>query len=401
MNVEGGSPMKLKWKWTRMLAAFCMAILLPLTGYVSYAAGEWNANQPCSLTVNASSADKEFAEDLKTAEVVVDLYKVADVVKDGDNDNFIYNFREEYSSLLEASFVVEGTDGSKSLRKDLTSDEWRQMAQKAAQIALDSSDGSLGRPGEQKKEPVVAGAGAGTPITKEASEGDQGNNLYAGLYLMVARGEDVEEYIVPISREGRNAGIGTVAWSENKVYTFEPELVALPGVLTGGDLSQGAEGGYAWNYNVTVNLKPSQSERFGYLDIVKSLRNYDSSQSAVFVFQVDAVQNGRSVYSDVWTIELNGTGPRRLPAPVKLPAGAQVTVREIYATPCYTLVEKPVNPTASVGAEHTADSPLTFTFVSDYNPKPVGGKIITNQFTYDGTESQWKVVQIGDLKEVE
>ena len=377
--------MKFKWKRMQTLAAAGLALILPLTGYVSYAAGEWDATRTCSLTVNAvdsKNQDTGFVTDLETADVVIDLYRVASAVKTDGHDNFSYELLPGYETLYDDA-------GAKTIKKDLTPDEWRVKAQKAAQIAL--GEGS-------SLEPAVTEAAAGTKISKDK----QGNDLYAGLYLMVARGKDVEDYIIPVSRDGEDTGeIGTVAWSADKVYTFEPELVALPGVLTGRDLPRGETNSYAWNYDVTVNLKPEQSERFGYLDIAKSLLRYKSPEPAVFVFQVEAELNGKQVYGDVLTVEVNGLGPVKLPKPLKLPAGAKVTVTEVYGSPWYTLVRQPETMPQTVTSEHTEEKPLTLEFVSDYNGRLTGGKIITNRFTYSGTDSEWKVEQIGDLKKPE
>lgn len=358
MKVRSKLRSRSKGNWIWLLAAVGLIVALPLTGY---AAEYLNLNQECTLTVNATDpANQEFAEDLNQADVVIDLYKVANAKKVTDYDSYQYELQKDYEAL-------EG-----KIKADMTNEEWHKLGQEAAGIALEGNG----------TEPLVTGARAGQEITVD----DNGNKLYAGLYLMVAHGARIQDYMVPVAREGEEPGIGTVAWSERYIYTFEPELISLPEILTGSQLPDGEDNSYSWKYDPTVNLKPERGERYGALELIKTLRSWEGSQKAVFVLQVEALLNGKNAYSDVVTIDMSQPGQvRRLLE--KIPAGAKVTVQELYATPGYHLVSPQEQTTDIVAGGQTS-----LEFISEYSGGQHTGQTITNQFTYNGT--QWNVQQI-------
>lgn len=368
-----------KWMWT--MTAIGLALALPLTGYAS---GELNLGKTNSLTVNAfdpanndEDYKEKFVEDLKSANVVVDLYKVANAKKtvgsDGyEHDGYDYELISGYESLH-----ISG--------KNMDSDAWYLEAQKAARIAL-------GLESETGLTPDKRGSKAGTKI----------EDLSAGLYLVIARSEELVEtkdYVMPMySNDDSETGeIGTSALSESKVYTFRPELISLPGLLTGEERPAGETNSYAWNYDLSVNLKALQTERYGKLELKKTLQKYEASQKASFVFHVTAEQNGRVVYDNIFSVDLNGLGTKNVLDPLlELPAGAKVTVEQIYGTPGYELVSAKSQEVMIPGG-NTA----SLEFVSTYNKGQAGGgKVIKNQFTYvteEGKDPAWKVEQIGDL----
>ena len=65
---------------------------------------------------------------------------------------------------------------------------------------------------------------------------------------------------------------------------------------------------------MTVTLKPERSERYGSLEIVKTLQTYETKDPATCVLQVEATlgegESAQKVYSDV--VSLSFTGGRRL-----------------------------------------------------------------------------------------
>lgn len=370
---------KRKWMWT--MTAVGLALALPLTGYAS---GELNLGKTCSLTVNAydpANQDEDykenFVEDLKKADVVIDVYKVANAKKTVGSDGFEH---DSYEYVPASGY--ESLDLSK---KDMDSDAWYLKAQEAAQIALGLNGGTKGTP-------VHTGSSAGTKI----------EDLSAGLYLVIARSaelEETEDYVMPLFENDSETGeIGTIALSESRIYTFRPELISLPGILTGEEQPQGETGSYTWNYDLSVNLKALQSERFGRLELKKTLQNYEASQKAGFVFHVKAELNGKIVYDNVLTAELGGPGTVNVLDPLlELPTGAKVTVEQIYGAPAYELLTERIQETVI-----PANAAASLEFVSRYRKGQAGGGVLRNQFTYvaeDGRDPEWKVEQIGALRQ--
>lgn len=372
-------------RWIRILAALGMALCLPLIGY---AAEPLDLGRPCELTVYGADSgngteDQGFAADLEAAGVVIDLYKVADAVKAEGTDSYRYRLLDPYEGLEVAEEMDNG--------------DWRNLAQEAARIALAGKGGpDEGAGQEAALSPVVTGAPAGESIVRE----DSGAELYGGLYLIVARGEGIRDYVVPVTDEEGTEGIGTVAWSEEHVYTFSPELVSLPG-LDLGEGEGGQEGTYGWIYDPEVYLKPQRTVRYGSVEIVKVLSSYETAvsespdgtteeirESAVFVFQVEAELNGRIVYSDVASLSFREPGRKSLLLE-KLPVGSVVRVTEVYGGAGYRLDSDAPEP-VTVKAGET----VSVEFVNVYDGRHIGGHGITNRFRYDGGGEKWDLTQI-------
>ena len=95
--------MKKKWKnrysrFAAPLLAFGMAVCAvvctpPLDGRAQAV----DVNKSCTLTVHPGS--EGLAGELAQAQVVVDLYKVADAVSDSTYDTYSYRFLDGYTGL--------------------------------------------------------------------------------------------------------------------------------------------------------------------------------------------------------------------------------------------------------------------------------------------------------------
>ncbi len=329
-------------------------------------------NRVCTLKVEPGSG--EILEDLFEAQVVVDLYKVADASKVPGQDTYGYSIPE--GSSYEMLNLEEITDNA----------QWKSLAQEAAAIALSG------------QEPDVEGI--------ETFGGESGE-LEAGLYLVIARGADEPDYVTAVKSEeepdeaqggeGQEAEmlIATIAHSDNYIYTFLPELVSLPGKLPvegeDGPVYNTSNAG-DWIYDMNVVLKPSQSVRYGSLEIEKTLLSYETTNPATFVFSVEAAMGDRIVYSDV--VSLSFTEPGSKTALLeKIPVGAQVRAEEIYSGSSYAL-ETDEAVSVVIEAEETASA----TFINDYDSRRTNGGAVTNHFEYE-TESGWIWTQIPDRTE--
>lgn len=344
---------KKKQRWFGCLAAAFFVVFGAVFGMLlpDRAAQAVDFDKACSLTIIPGGG--EFAEDLAAADLVIDLYQVAKAAPVSGYDTYTYEFTGDFSKL---SISEHPSDG-----------EWKELSGKAAEIAL---KGGV---------PTVVAAPAFEPV----------ENLGSGLYLAIARGKGIEDYIVTTENEDGKQMLATVAYSDEHIYTMLPALVSLPGKEAGEDGSQETSGSGEWLYHMETALKLEQSPRYGSLEIVKRLASYETKDPATFVFEVEAVLKDKVVYSDVVSLSFTEPGEKKVLLE-KLPVGAQVTVTEVYSGAVY-------KPTSS--AEQTvvieAEKAVWTVFDNDYNETNKGGGSVTNRFDYS-PDSGWGWTKITD-----
>ena len=332
-------------KSTHLRAALVFVLLFAVM--MTSAALAVDTDAACSLTVEYGV--NTYREDMELAGVVFDLYRIASV-----SDGYDYSFLPPYEEL--------------SVGYDVDSAAWKELAQSAAVIALESD------------RPAVSGAAAGNTVTKT----DAGESLAVGLYLLVAHGAELEDYTTTAVDEAGNEILATYANSPRYEYAFAPELVAIPGKASADDGPANTADPGEWQYDVAATLKPSRSNRYGTLELTKTLLSYETSEPAAFVFTIEAVLDGENVFSDAAALTFNGTGTQTLRYD-RIPAGSLVTVTEVYSGARYSLT------TPRVGtAEITAEEIARVSFTNDYDGGGRGGHGIVNRFTNDGVTWNWQ-----------
>lgn len=382
--------------------ALALALVLiataALSGGAAYAAESHepiDRSKLCSLTVEPSG--EEFAEDLaENASVVLDLYFIAGITDTGD-DGYDYAFSTAPYDTL--SFEAEDRDA----------ESWAAFAQEVAGIAL----------GEEGA-PVVTGAKAGEKI----------ENLTAGLYLVIARSEELEEkedYVKPwpLSELKEDESIATIANSAKYEYSFAPQLISLPSKEADEDGVINTANPGEWIYDLTATLKPERTERYGHLKIVKTLTEYvefedniDSSivkDPAIFVFKVEATlgegEDAETVYSNVVSLIFE-EATTKFALLDRIPVGATVTVTEVYPIAgkpsAYHMTQSGMSedPLVILPDEEDADGNLdldkvaTATFTNAHEDTDLGGHGIVNKFSLaegeDGKPSKWNMDNTGD-----
>lgn len=303
----------------------------------------------CSLTVKPGG--EEQLEDLKEANVVVDIYKVAKAVAaDNGQDTYYYQFLDGYEELGE------------DYAKDPDNELWKRMAQTAAGYALKNE---------------------ASAVSKGASVGKMIEGLECGLYLVIARGADIEDYQTTVKDQDGVESIVTIARSKSYEYTFAPELISLPSkheAAEDGTQTNTTGGNGQWDYNMIITLKPNRKDRAGSLEIVKNLATYNINDPAVFVFQVEAEIGGKNVYSDVVTMVFTEAGQKKVVLD-KIPVGATVTVTEIYSGASYEVTSADEQ-TATISVADVA----SVTFDNDHSTINHGGGGVNNHFTHEADE---------------
>ncbi|WP_300564062.1 DUF5979 domain-containing protein [uncultured Acetatifactor sp.] len=368
----------MKKRWIYLLTALTLAVGMciaePMAGIAAplEADDEGFVAGSCSLTVYPEDPHKEgadsFGEDLAGADVVVDLYQVARAVKTSGQDTYHYELTGEYASLKLPDSPEEGAQPAAS---------WEETAQQAAAIALDAAS------------PCTPVSGSGE------SAGTKVGNLAPGLYLLVARGRNLTEladYKIEIEQtdsltQEESKRIATIANSQQYTYAFLPQLVSLPTKEADANGVINTANPGDWIFEASVNLKPERLDRYGSLEIVKTLSEYETmggvQESATFVFEVTGMLDDQVVYSNVESITFTAAGQERVVLD-RIPAMAQVTVREVYSGSSYQLTV-PGDRTATIAA----DDVVSVEFENEYDGRRTNGHGIKNQFVYDEEAGAW------------
>lgn len=368
----------MKKRWIYLLTALTLAVGMciaePMAGIAAplEADDEGFVAGSCSLTVYPEDPHKEgadsFREDLAGADVVVDLYQVARAVKTSGHDTYHYELTGEYASLNLPDSPEEGAQPAAS---------WEETAQQAAAIALDAAS------------PCTPVSGSGE------SAGTKVGNLAPGLYLLVARGRNLTEladYKIEIEQtdsltQEESKRIATIANSQQYTYAFLPQLVSLPTKEADANGVINTANPGDWIFEASVNLKPERLDRYGSLEIVKTLSEYETmggvQESATFVFEVTGMLDDQVVYSNVESITFTAAGQERVVLD-RIPAMAQVTVREVYSGSSYQLTV-PGDRTATIAA----DDIVSVEFENEYDGRRTNGHGIKNQFVYDEEAGAW------------
>ena len=341
--------------WTSFVAIALAMVMLILPYAHGTAQGDpIDVTRSCSLTVKPSGGGgtDEFADDIGNAKIVIDLYKVADAEKMKGYDTYIFTPKKNTDGSEDKTYGALFNQGLDSItNRKITSEEWRNVGQNAAAIAL-------------KQTPDYSGQPLNTPI----------EGLSCGLYLVIARDKSGQDYVKTLD----NGKIATTARSDLYEYYFEPELVAFPTKdPVDGTINTANEG--PWLYDLTISMKAERKHRKGKIRIIKSLDTYESKDPASFVFQVEGTFKGKQVFSNTETISF--TEENLNPDPIVIDglwAGTEVTVTEVYSGNDYKVVTD-----ESVTKTVIADEIQGFPFTNEYNDEYKGGGSIVNQFDYN------------------
>lgn len=345
-----------------------LSIIIPIP-FFSTAAEKFDPEEPCSLTVTVNNTNMgEDYSDLAKANLVIDLYKVADVVPYERSDGYTFKLLELY----------EGSEESEGLQidKEMNAEKWRELSQEAARIVLDESTGTA------KINPDIT-----TVTTDPPAATIEIDELKAGLYLLVVRNDDAnigDDGYVDTTKDGT---IVTRAFSDTNSYIFLPELVSLPTKEPEDGVVNTANTG-EWQYDVNVFLKPERESAS--LRIVKAIdRFFVNGGSVTFVFEIEAELNGRSVYDNVVSIVFDGSSMEEELLIENIPVGATVTVTEVYSGAYYTVEGSGVE----IRDITSNLAPTEFEFKNNYDERQTGGHGITNHFTYEEDGWDWEQIE--------
>lgn len=287
---------------------------------------------------------QEMALDLGRIEepLEVHLWKLADMTETGN-----YEFREAFQGLT------------------MDEDSWKTLPEEAFSLVYERNENGEAE-GEPKIAPSCTAAGeVGTDGVLTMAEELSGLDL--GLYLVVP----------------------DRARSPKYEYSFAPMVVSLPWSeyqYLGGTASD------TWQYDREVTLKPARAPRYGDIKIVKTLTSYNGSMGEVtFVFDVTAAdpESGEILYSNVVSASFSAVGTKEILVE-HLPAGAEVTVTEVYsgANCQITASEEGPKIVEAKGLEGNTE-PVTFRFTNAYDEEAKNGYGVENRFRYDAESESY------------
>lgn len=336
-----------------------------------------------SLTVNTNFANSDtnpvaalMTSDLEDAGLVFDVYKIADAVKVEGQETYSFDFAEAYAAVGEG--IIPPTDPTVIEGEDTSGAYWDAKAQEIAKIVLDGSEREHAT-GSVNGDALALEGGAGLYLVVTRSEA-LGNDHTTTVTRDAAEGSEAEENIVSRGE--------TAEWE----YTFLPQLVSLP---TKGSLRTAQDGG-DWQYAADLTLKPEREHRMAEIQIAKTLQRYVAGDAATFVFQIEAdyTKNDANehVYSGVYAFQFDGAETQTSEA-IEIPAGADVTVTEVYSGSRYTLVA-PASGVVTlsdiqVSGNGSAANTAAFTNTFDISEPGSGnsGSGITNTFTFTSDDA--------------
>lgn len=332
----------------RSAIALTLALTFALSGLSAakvYGAKAIKFDEDASITVGLAAEYQELAQN----ELNITFYQVASVNEMGE-----YEGVEALDGAFDASKINSNTTAStwKEMADTLASKEKLAdcyQVSKTIQVDFDAPDG----------------AGATVSIDKE----------HFGMYLMVANPVETEKY----------------------AYHFSPALIAVPGnnyytYNEDGTPVENEEANDAWIYAVSAVLKPEFEDLYGNLVINKTLDTFNTSLNGTsFVYKVTAYKDysdvdaslngdsarGKLVYSNVVTIDFSQAGTQQ--ALIEhIPAGAMVTVEEVYTGATYEATSP-----ATAEAQIVKGAAASVDFSNTYDDTLTGnGTAVVNRFTY-------------------
>ena len=398
----------MRMKSRRTLAVLLSMILLLALAPSGFAV---DLEAPNTLTVNFVPENSDFGNDLKTARIQVDLYKLAAAEPDVAGDSYHYAVSETDNGdpFWAALTQLQGdlADAEKledQNNRDTVFEKFEPYAQTFAGIVLDSHPGHPEIP-VTRSELAVA---ENTTITVE--------NLEAGLYLLIIHGaglttkDGVPEtgYVVKTEQASGETGTDkTVTYATRVVtddyeYLYRPQLLTVPTKVSEENEQQYNTAYGNWVNTLTIYAKPTREANNGDLKIIKNVNN-PGPDPVDFVFEVSWLGKDRIPVTKVVSMTFEGETRKEYVLANTVPIGTEVTVTEVHSGIGYTAVTGPQTvtiqaPAAATAGGETAAVRNVVEFTNDHTG-PGGGHGILNRFTADG--SSFSGVQYDDSDEAD
>lgn len=316
-------------KKKKALIGILMAALLVVAGsgiYKANAAARVDTSETITIVAGISDTDTSVFATKYKGTVKIKLYKIADMDETGK-----LNITEEFKNAGIDLSVLETNPTPDDIKTSIVAPAKAAAPENTnLVIALDRSNGA-------QVEPINIPAGA-------------------GLYLYVP--EDITD--------------------TRYKYTFTSYVVMAPT----SELITAGTGSDAWVNTVRFNLKATEQERFGNLEIKKKLDSFNVSLgTASFVYRVTIKDGNETVSENVYSLDFD-SATTKTKLLENIPAGYTVIVKEEYTGASYSLVGD-ATATKTIEGEKT----VTAEFENTYDNRLItGGVSAENNFeNEDGT----------------
>lgn len=379
-----------KWKNALLAAALTASVILALPVW-NVGRAQAAGTDPLDLTKERNLTVQHAIKDAEGLDVTVDLYKVASIdEKFKGYDAYKLNLIDAYNNT-EISEIFKKAQSPDAEKGESANALYKDMAQKVAGIALEQN--------ENRPQPVNSKSFGEINNVKSAAF----ENLEPGMYLVIARGTDLtdlSDYVTKVGKEPEEGeedtrDIATIAYNNQYVYRYSPELIALP-MRANADGTAPSDGFNTadrteWLYNVTVNLKAETLLRHASLEIIKNLDKAPLTTDSC-VFEITAELNGKVLYHSFKSISFGpGDGlQKKITLNSLIPVGSTVTVTEVESGASYEIKEGESADRTFVAQKDTVDETtgaiITINnrveFNNERQDSGAGGGAITNNFKY-------------------
>ena len=344
-----------KKRFGALVLGICLLVALAFGGHsVAQAASWWPDENKNELTVYATG-NKELQKDLADAGAYVLLFKVAEAVPEDNYQAFTYKYAGRFGS---------GPVPTPEVGDPYAKEKWQEIAREAAlKVEKGESDPPIGSGDFKAPEYNVKMSGLGD-----------------GIYLAVIFSHKSYEWE---KDESGDATGSTVITGARAIYTFEPQLIALPSKSDNGSESASSDSD-DWQKKLTIHLKPKVEERYGSLTINKDVVGETSDESATFVFHIVDTETGGEKYENYAAITWPAANQTTV---THIPAGMEVTVTEQYEGARFDADGSAQEVTIKADADEGAPVSVSFTNKGNNN-ETGGGNGIQNNFELRETEGE-------------
>ncbi len=340
----------MRMKTQRILAALLSLVLLLALAPAGWAEGEEGGGEVPEVEpacyVRVLPGGDGVIDDLKTANIVVDVYKVAVMTKSKQYDTYEFTATTAFAGSDDGTIVALVNDIQNRLEdSEIDKEKWDLLAEGALE-AVKANPGTI-----IKSNSYEADANGVVTLT----------GITQGLYLVVAYTKDLDDYLRTIQAgtsyeylDANNNPVHvteeydrtiSVAQTKQYEYSYGAQLIAIPTKAPdeNGFIKTSNPGPWLFGTEtdpLTYVLKPSRTERNGILKITKTLTDYaDLSKDGVYfeptTFSFSIVgkdDEGNTVYQR--EVSLSVTEPvvqAEVITLTDLIIGTNVTVTESYS----------------------------------------------------------------------
>ena len=387
----------MRMRTQRILAALLSLVLLLALAPAGWAeetpAAAEETPTPCYVQVVAGG--DSVIDDLKNANIVVDVYKVAIMTKSKQYDTYEFTATTAFAGSDDGTIEQLVKDIQERLEdSEIDKKKWELLAEGALEAVQKDTGGVIQH------------------TTYEADANGVANltGITQGLYLVVAHTKDLPDYLRTIKSGQKSSYLDangnpvfvteeydrtiSIAQTEQYEYSYAAQLIAIPTKEPdeNGVIKTSNKG--PWLFGTETDplkyvLKPGRVSRNGDLKIVKTLQTTGDDKVS-FVFQI--TWTGKDDTTEVRYAEITVNGSEssgEYTLEKVIPVGTEVTVKEVHTGLEYTLVSANDQTAVIATADEVANDSTklaTVSFTNDHSG-PGSGHGIVNRFTSDGGEN--------------